>query len=60
TYTARGAITNVAARLGARAKGGKIFLSHTTATRIEKQFKLSPLGKFNLKNVSEDVEIFEI
>jgi class 3 adenylate cyclase len=60
TYTARGAITNVAARLGAQAKGGKIFLSHTTATRIEKHFRLSPLGKFNLKNVSEEVEIFEI
>jgi class 3 adenylate cyclase len=60
TYTARGAITNVAARLGAQAKGGKIFLSHTTATRIEKHFNLSHLGKFNLKNVSEEVEIFEI
>jgi class 3 adenylate cyclase len=60
TYTARGGITNVAARIGAQAKGGKVFLSKTTAQRIKDQFSLSPLGKFNLKNVSEEVEIFEI
>ena len=60
TYTARGSITNVAARIGAQAKGGKVFLSQTTAERVKDQFPLAPLGKFNLKNVSEDVEIFEI
>jgi class 3 adenylate cyclase len=60
TYTARGGITNVAARIGAQAKGGKVFLSKTTAQRIKDQFSLSPLGKFNLKNVTEEVEIFEI
>ena len=60
TYTARGGITNVAARIGAQAKGGKVFLSKTTAARIKAHFSLSALGKFNLKNVSEEVEIFEI
>ena len=60
TYTARGGITNVAARIGAQAKGGKVFLSKSTAERIKDQFPLSPLGKFNLKNVSEEVEIYEI
>jgi class 3 adenylate cyclase len=60
TYTARGGITNVAARIGAQAKGGKVFLSKSTAQRIKDQFSLSPLGKFNLKNVTEEVEIFEI
>ncbi len=60
TYTARGAITNVAARIGAQAKGGKVFLSQTTAVRIKEQFPLAPIGKFNLKNVSEEVEIYEI
>ena len=60
TYTARGGITNVAARIGAQAKGGKVFLSKTTADRIKDHFTLSPLGKFNLKNVSEEVDIFEI
>jgi len=60
TYTARGSITNVASRIGAQAKGGKVFLSNTTATRVKDHFSLSPLGKFNLKNVSEEVEIFEV
>ena len=60
TYTARGGITNVAARIGAQAKGGKVFLSKTTAERIKDHFTLSPLGKFNLKNVTEEVEIYEI
>lgn len=60
TYTARGGITNVAARIGAQAKGGKVFLSNMTAERIKAHFSLSPLGKFNLKNVTEEVEIFEI
>jgi class 3 adenylate cyclase len=60
TYTARGSITNVAARIGAQAKGGKVFLSRTTADRIKAQFTLRPLGKFNLKNVSQEIEIFEL
>ena len=60
TYTARGGITNVAARIGAQAKGGKVFISKSTAERIKNHYSLSPLGKFNLKNVSLEVEIFEI
>jgi class 3 adenylate cyclase len=60
TYTARGGITNVAARIGAQAKGGKVFLSKSTAARIKNHFTLTPLGKFNLKNVSQETEIFEI
>ena len=60
TYTARGGITNVAARIGAQARGGKVFLSKTTAERIKEHFTLSPLGRFELKNVSEEVEIYEI
>ena len=60
TYTARGSITNIASRIGAQAKGGRIFLSPATAARIEGQFQLSSRGNFSLKNVSEAVEIFEI
>jgi class 3 adenylate cyclase len=60
TYTARGGVTNVAARIGAQARGGKVFLSKTTANRIKDHFTLTPLGKFDLKNVTEEVEIFEI
>jgi len=58
TYTARGTTTNIAARLGALATGGGIYLSRSTAERVQDQFPLVFKGKFSLKNVSEEVEIF--
>ena len=60
TYTARGLVTNVAARIGSQATNGRVFLSNTTAERVKDQFSLTPLGKFNLKNVSKEIEIFEV
>ncbi len=60
TYTARGLVTNVAARIGAQATNGKVYLSKATADRVKDQFSLTPLGKFSLKNVSEEIEIFEV
>jgi class 3 adenylate cyclase len=60
TYTARGNLTNVAARIGAQATGGSIYLSKSTADRIKDHFSPVPKGKFKLKNVSEEVEIFEL
>ena len=60
TYTARGNLTNVAARIGAQATGGSIYLSRITADRIKGHFSPVPKGKFKLKNVSEEVEIFEL
>ncbi len=60
TYTARGRLTNVAARIGAQASGGGIYLSRTTADRVKKHFSPFSRGKFKLKNVSEEIEIFEL
>ena len=60
TYTARGLVTNVAARIGAQATQGKIFISETTAKRVKDDFTLTPLGRFNLKNISKEIEIFQI
>ncbi len=60
TYTARGLVTNVAARIGAHATNGQVFLSKATADRVKDHFSLTPLGKFSLKNVSEEIEIFEV
>ena len=60
TYTARGSVVNVAARLGALATKGSIFLSRNTADLIADRFPLIPRGKFKLKNVSEEVEVFEV
>ncbi|MHC1744613.1 MAG: adenylate/guanylate cyclase domain-containing protein [Syntrophobacteraceae bacterium] len=58
TYTARGMTTNIAARIGALATGGKVLLSGATANRVKDEFDVASLGKFRLKNVSEEVEIF--
>jgi class 3 adenylate cyclase/transcriptional regulator with GAF, ATPase, and Fis domain len=60
TYTARGMVTNVAARIGALASNGAIHLSRSTADRVKDHFSVKPKGKFRLKNVSEDVEIFTV
>ncbi|MGD9012532.1 MAG: adenylate/guanylate cyclase domain-containing protein [Desulfobacterales bacterium] len=60
TYTARGIVTNIAARIGAQATQGKIFLSEATAERVIDHFPLTSQGKFDLKNVSRPIEIFEI
>jgi class 3 adenylate cyclase len=60
TYTARGSVVNVAARLGALATKGSIFVSKDTANLIGDRFSLIPRGKHKLKNVSEEVEVFEV
>ena len=60
TFTARGMVTNVAGRLGAFATGGAVVLSRCTADRINQEFAVNCLGKFSLKNVSEEVEIFQV
>jgi class 3 adenylate cyclase len=60
TYTARGSVTNVAARIGAQASDGKILLSKTTADRVKVHFSLNSLGRFHLKNVTEEIEIFQV
>jgi class 3 adenylate cyclase len=60
TYTARGSLTNVAARIGALASGGSIYLSKATADRVKGHFFPVSKGKFKLKNISEEIEIFEL
>ena len=60
TYTARGNLVNVAARIGALASGGQTLLSKSTANRITDQIHLNTLGKFELKNVKNKVEIYQL
>ena len=57
-YKARGMVTNPAARLGAFASEGAILLCRSTADRVDKHFSLTPLGKFELRNVSDETDIF--
>jgi class 3 adenylate cyclase len=60
TYTARGTTTNVAARIGALATGGRVYLSAETAERINTYLKPQFVGNFKLKNVSHEVGVFEV
>ena len=60
TYTTHGTIVNIAARLCGQAKGGEILLAGETVQRTKEEFQFSSLGKFALKNLSEDVEVFSL
>jgi class 3 adenylate cyclase len=60
TYTSRGMTTNLAARICASARSGQVLLSRETAERVREQFSCCSLGKFSLKNISKEMEIFTI
>jgi class 3 adenylate cyclase len=60
TYTARGTLTNVAARISALGSRGTILISKQTADRIKDHYRPVCRGKFKLKNVSEEVQVFEL
>ncbi len=60
TYTARGNIVNIAARIGAFANGGNILMSKTTADRIKGQFASEHLGRHRMKNVTEEIDIYKL
>jgi class 3 adenylate cyclase len=60
TFTASGSVTNMAARLGALAKGGKIYIGQETRKRIGDRFKVIDLGPHELKNVSRPTPVFEV
>jgi class 3 adenylate cyclase len=60
TYTSHGVPTNLAARICAKAVGGEVLLSKDTAERVKGDFPMQCLGKFCLKNVSDEVEIYAV
>ena len=60
TYTATGAVTNVAARLAQLAVGGMILISAETARRVTGHFSLMALGKKPLKNIKEEILVYQV
>jgi len=60
TFTATGAVTNVAARLAGISAGGDIVVGPATAERIRHEFVLEALGEKTLKNVSESVRVYRL
>lgn len=59
-YAATGPVTNIAARLCALATGGQILVSRAVAERVEGSCRLRTLGPRTLKNVSSQIEVFEV
>jgi class 3 adenylate cyclase len=59
-YTSHGTTTNIAARICSHATGGAVLVSKSTVNRVNEHFSFEPLGKFTLKNLSEEVDIFEL
>ena len=60
TFTASGPTTILAARLGALATDGAIFLGPETARRLGEGFALRSLGEQQLKNMKEPVAAFQL
>lgn len=60
TYTARGMVTNIAARIGAIATNGEILTSRSTMDRVKRHFPFELKGEYKLKNVSEEMELFAV
>ena len=59
TFTASGPVTNIAARLAALAPAGKTYVGKETWIRVKKFFEGDSVGIFELKNVSQPVEVYE-
>ena len=60
TYTASGPVTNVAARIAALSERGTIHIGPETARRVVGFFSVQEIGKRQLKNVKEEVMIYQI
>jgi CheY-like chemotaxis protein len=60
TYTALGPAVNLASRIAGVAEGGMICIGSETARRIEGQFTTKEIGKKQLKNVKDDVMIYQV
>ncbi len=60
TFTASGPVTNLAARIGAFATNGSIYVGEATARRLSDAFERRRLGQQSFKNVNEPVSVYEI
>jgi class 3 adenylate cyclase len=60
TYTASGAVTNIAARICSHACNGQILVTDTTSRHIQNRVTLSEPMEVQLKNVSQPVPVREV
>jgi len=60
TFTASGAITNLASRIASAAKHGDILIGPETALRVREHNQLWDRGLMDFKNVREPVHVFSL
>lgn len=60
TFTATGPVTNLAARIAGLASRGEILIGPDTAARIDQDFEVVCLGPKRLKNVAEEVPVYQV
>ncbi len=60
TFTADGAVTNLASRLASIAEAGQVLLGPETSRRLTDGFDLRPIGTRTLKNIAEPVEVYRL
>ena len=60
TYTASGPVTNVAARIADLATAGTVVVGPETAQRIAGRFVTAELGPRQLKNITEEMMLYQI
>ncbi len=60
TYTARGGVVNLAARIGEMATKGGVLVSRRTSERLADRYHTKSLGLFKLKNIAKEIEIFRL
>ncbi|MBI3029826.1 MAG: response regulator [Candidatus Rokubacteria bacterium] len=60
TFTALGAVTNLAARLSAASAPGELLAGPETVRRLGDRYLVEPLGLQRLKNIGEPVEVHRI
>lgn len=60
TYTASGAVTVVASRIGAESYGTRLYIGPGTYERVHGDFECEFLGEKNLKNVTGPVPIYQV
>jgi len=60
TFTASGAVTNLAARLASMAEAGQILVGPETARRLQGRYQLTRLGREHLKNLADAVDVYRV
>jgi class 3 adenylate cyclase len=58
TFTARGPMTNLAARLADEAKPGQILVGPETVRRLGKRYRFQRLGCERFKNIAAPIEVY--